>query len=319
MQKVTDLNLSTQYLISSKAAKAIQAFPFRRGHDDLTVMINTEKHISIAISLEMAEDWKQEVYDITSYDMALMDAVYTLMCNGHTVFPVDWIVKVMAGNIKMDVTDKKINAVIEGIKKLSQIRIKIDCTKEHNAFYREGNEPKDKVVYESFFLPAAEVDMQFVSNGKKGRGLKILETPAVYAYAEMTGQIINIPAALTCTRGILNDTDDVILIKRYVLKKVAGIVKENNIRNNKLSFYWYDRNAETDKGMFPALGYKWETLTRKKKCHIVGVVRSVLELLKEKGGITGYAEYRYGDSPNPSQPVMGFRIFYDRKITMFPT
>ena len=45
--------------------------------------------------------------NITQYDMAVMDAVYTLLVNGAVAFTPEMVVRIMSGNFEQDVNHRK--------------------------------------------------------------------------------------------------------------------------------------------------------------------------------------------------------------------
>lgn len=49
--------------------------------------------------------------NITQYDMAVMDAVYTLLVNGAVAFTPEMVVRIMSGNFEQDVKPQKSGAV----------------------------------------------------------------------------------------------------------------------------------------------------------------------------------------------------------------
>ena len=136
------------------------------------------------------------------------------------------------------------------------------------------------------------------------------------------------------TQQEFNDTDEAILIKRYVIKRVAQIVKKNSLNSNKISFLWLDKAEGEQRGLYPELGYKvpepkdyendadykkaakkWREKT---KPMINRVVKGTLETLKKASAITRYEEYREDGTKNPTSPVVGYKIYFDKKTTNLP-
>lgn len=121
------------------------------------------------------------------------------------------------------------------------------------------------------------------------------------------------------TQEKFNDTEESILIKRYVVRRIAQITHKNNLRSNKISFLWYDNKSENDRerGLYPELGYFPENYKdwKSKRKQINNVVKNTLQFLVDKNTIQDFKEYRNNDSNNPSEPIMGYKIFLvDTKV-----
>lgn len=203
------------------------------------------------------------------------------------------------------------------IKKLQNIRIKIDCTKEYNAYWNEkGKDPVENWTYESYLLPFGKIDTKYTTNGKLVTAYNVLEKPAIYRYAEMNHQIIDVPTFLFETQKKFRDTDDAIIIKRYVIKRVAQIVKANKLQSNKISFCWYDKGEK--RGLYSELGYKEEDYKnwRKKKSSINSVVKGTLQTLVDCKAISSFEVYREHGTKNPASPIDGYKIYYNPKNTV---
>ena len=48
------------------------------------------------------------------------------------------------------------------------------------------------------------------------------------------------------------------------------------------------------------------------------VVKGTLETLKKASAITRYEEYREDGTKNPTSPVVGYKIYFDKKNTNLP-
>jgi hypothetical protein len=259
--------------------------------------------------------------NITQYDLSVMDAAYTIMSQGPMIITPEWILRVMSGNPRQKLTEKKINEVKASIKKLQGVRIKVDCTEEYNAYQlKKGKNPVDSWTYESYLLPLGKIEARYEANGKIVTAYTVLEKPALYRYAEMNHQIVDVPAYLLATQEQFSDTDEAVLIKRYVIRRVAQIVKKNSIKSNKISFLWYDKKEDEERGLFPELGYKPENTPtwRKKKGKINDIVKGTLKTLVNGKAISGFEEYREDGTNNPASPIIGYKIYYDPKETVLP-
>lgn len=310
-EKLPVLNFSRQYMNNTKISWVLSTklISIAENHTRLNISINDT--IINCVDVWRDENITLSSDNVTQYDMAVMDAAYTIICSGQTILTAEWIAKVLSGNPKQKVTKKKIEAIRQSIDKLRYIHIKIDCTEEFNARRDTKNRVKD-CIYESYLLPIEKVTAIYEANGKEIVAYPVLSKPVLYQYAEIIHQIIDIPADLLDTHSIYHDTDEAILIKRYVIKRVAQILHKNKLNSNKISFLWYDRTKKEERGLFPELGYipdntdKW----RNKKRKINKIVKLTLESLQQKKVIKGYIPYHKDGTQNPASPIMGYKIFF---------
>ncbi len=245
---------------------------------------------------------------ITPFDMIVMDAAYTIYNHGYQCLTAEWIAKVLSGNRFQKVTTNKLDAINKSIDKLRNIHIKIDAKNE----IASRNDIKGKVtdyIYESYLLPVDKITTRYKANGKAIIAYEFIKKPALYEYAEVFHQIIHYPTAYLQTQKYFQDTDEAILIKRYVIKRVAQIKSNNKLSNNKISFEWSDKDGTH--GLYVELGYspdKSKSWRTKIKPKIVNVVKETLNALLSQGVIKGFNEYRNGKSRNPAEPVMGYEV-----------
>lgn len=310
-EKLPVLNFNKQYMNNTKISRILSTKPILL--DETYAQLRIEINDKI---INLVDVWRDENItlsrdDITPFDLAVMDAAYTIMCSGKMILTAEWIAKVLSGNPKQKITKKKIEAIRQSIDKLRYIHIQIDCSNEFN--YRKDTKNKiSDFKYESYLLPLDKITAVYQSNGKEIIAYPVLSKPALYRYAETIHQIVDVPADLLDTHKEYRDTDEAILIKRYVIKRVAQIVSNNKLNSNKISFLWYDREENEERGLFPELGYIPDNTRswRNKKQKINKIVKMTLKSLKDKGAIKSFEEYRENDTKNPAFPIMGYKIFY---------
>lgn len=320
-ERLPILNFNRQYMNNTKLGRILTTKQIDITQDEFNLNI-TDKVVNL-VNIWQDQHISLTNTNISPFDMAVLDATYTIMSQGLSVVTPEWIVRVMSGNnSKTAITKKKVDEVMESINKLQFVRIKVDCTEEYNAFQLEKKKkPVDYWGYESYLLPVGKVEARFDANGKKVVAYRILEKPALYRYAEMNKQIVDVPAELLETQEEFSDTSEAILIKRYVIKRVAQIVKRNSLNNNKVSFLWYDKKEDEERGLFPELGYKPDgsPAWRKKKGRINDIVKGTLKTLVDHNAITHYEEYRENGSKSPAAPIIGYKIYFNREKSSLPT
>lgn len=310
-EKLPVLNFDRQYMNNTKISRILSTkpIPIEDVASELKIPIN-DKIINL-VDIWRDENITLSTNNITQFDMAVMDAAYTIMCSGYMVITAEWIARVLSGNPNQKITPQKVGAIRRSIDKLRSVHIKIECKDEINA-RRDTKGKIDKFVYESYLLPLDKIEARYEANGKEIVAYPVLIKPALYRYAEIVHQIVDVPAELLDTHNEFRDTDEAILIKRYVIKRVAQIVKKNNLNSNKISFLWYDKDIKEERGLFPELGYVPDDTDawRDKKRKINKIVKLTLQSLKDKEAIVDFEPYREDGTKNPASPIKGYKIFY---------
>ena len=207
--------------------------------------------------------------DISPYDMAVMDAFYTLYKSGYQTFSLQTVIRVMSGNMDQDITAQKIARLKESVE------------------IQSGNQ----TVVE---------------------GYRLLELPALYAYAERIKQMISVPIELLAsTGGFLPDTDENVILKRYLLKRIARMKKEKaTVYSRRIRYEWYDRKTQREKGMFAELGYREEDFASRsswlnKRAKVHKAVKQILDAFRQAGYIAGYSETREGNAITGVEILLG--------------
>lgn len=300
---ITMPNINNEYMNNTKIAKTIST---NRGlistiDNNINLNINVMPKLNIMTTVDLVSDSNviiDSTIDITVYDMAVMDAIYTLSQVNCLSFTPQMICKVMSGNFKQYVTQKKIDKICNSIDKLRHIDIKIDCTEElearkkkiSNSLYNDNG----RILLNSYLLPVEELNVKS-GNQVTNIGFRLLEKPALYRYAECVNQIINIPIKLFQTQDELADNDEVILIKRYIIRKIALMTNDNNnITSNKIGLEWYDEQSSKTRGLYVELGYLPEDYNnwKEKKRKIREIIKGVLNNLKNNAIIKDYTPYK---------------------------
>lgn len=256
------------------------------------------KNVIVTIDLQKDKDVVLSSNNITLYDLAVMDSVYTLFKNGCTSFTPEMIVRIMAGNLKADVKPQKAGAVTKSLRKLALIRVTLDCTEEfksRNIPIREG----EKALYTDYLLPMSEIQIKAVNGNVRLNGFSLKEIPVLYDYAERIGRIATVPVALLEVPGI-TDTEDAILVKRYVIQRVEELKRARNKARLKNIIY-YDTALE--QGAMSDLWYDEDVKnSRDKKAKLHKMILKVLENFKKEAYIKGYIVLTEGKS------VLGVKI-----------
>ena len=92
-----------------------------------------KKNVFVDVDLHKDEHLQLSSPNVTQYDMAVLDAVYTLFVNKQSMFSPEMLLRIMSGNFEQDASPQKIGSITRSINKLRHIDIRIDYTDEARA------------------------------------------------------------------------------------------------------------------------------------------------------------------------------------------
>ena len=300
-----------EYMITSKVANYITTL------SDIfssTMQLTTipRKNIFITVDLTADKNLALSNTNITQYDLAVMDSVYTMLVDNVIAFTPEMVVRTMSGNFEQDVRPQKSGAVTRSLRKLSLIRISIDCTDELRARNKIGKD--QTAVLTSYLMPVREIELRSGNNQTVMKGFQLLEKPVLYTYAETVNQIIDVPTELleitdASGSGHLSDTDDVIIIKRALIRRIALMKNpKNHMDSDIIRYERYDPITGEKKGFFAKLGFKESdfknaTQWKKKKSSLNKIITTILNDLTKEKYINGYEIVKDG-----KQKIVGVKI-----------
>lgn len=219
-------SVNKEYMNICKVAKVISTnLGLFEDKIEFQVVTIPRKNICTNVNLKADKNIILSNPNITQYDLAVMDASYTLYVCGKMAFTPEMIVRTMSGNMKQTVSPQMIGAVTKSINKLKFIRIKIEYTDEMIA--RRKLKKGERASIESNLMPLRELDVR-LRNQKIVHGYQFSECPVLYKYAADINQIISVPTRLFETNAFLSDTDEVIVIKRYLIRRIEAMRSKKN-------------------------------------------------------------------------------------------
>lgn len=295
-----------EYLNNSKIANYISS---NNNLLDKTLQLTTipKKNIFVTVDLTTDENLSVTNQNITQYDMAVMDSVYTLLVNGTSSFTPEMIVRIMSGNFEQDVTPQKAGSVTKSLNKLSLIRISIDCTDELRMRKQIGNNKTAQLT--SYLMPIREITIRSANHQTEMKGFQLIEKPVLYTYAENIKQIMSVPTALLEAKNKISNTDDVIIIKRALIKRIE-IMKSNKnlINSNIINYERYDSKTGDTKGFLQTLGFNKNNYSnwKKKKSRLHNTITSILDIFIQDNYILGYTVITEG-----KQKINGIQIIFE--------
>ena len=253
------------------------------------------KNICVNVDLNIDTYLNMASLTLTPYDMAVIDAVHTLYFSGLDTFSTGMILRTMSGNMDQDATKQKVESISQSINKMRHIDISIEYTEE--AKVRKLIPQNGTAVIKSYLLPVEDI-ICHAPNGRAIHAYRILKSSALYDYAVQIHQIICVPSTILDTHdSSLNDTDEVIILKRYLIKRIEGMKNpKNNLDSKEIIYSWYSAKTHSSKGLLYELGITAENysdsawLNKKSKLH--QTVKKILDCFKSKGYIYSYTEIR---------------------------
>ena len=302
--EVPNLSIKKQYISVSFLQRVL------RQEDSIIINYGTEpeeyciRQINLNFSIHSVNQAINNTH-LTYWDMVVMDAIYTIMKNINNIMTVDMIAQVISGDLHQKITTKRRTAIEQTIYKLKSIK----C---HISQGEVPNKIKD-AKYDGYLLSIEKVKARYKSNGTEKDAYMISEIPILYQHAESGHKIIAIPADYLDLQTNINNTDEVVMIKRYVINRVMQIVDEKKrFNSDRLSFYWEEHTGKESKskGLFAELGYCPDDSNywKKVKSRINKTVIASLERLKILAVIKAYTPYREDGTNNPASPIKGYII-----------
>lgn len=159
----------------------------------------------------------------TPYDSAVYSGVITLYEAENNVITPAMVYRAMNGLTDSEyVNPSTLSKVAKSIEKNRKSQLAIDFTEEAQQYMRAYEEPgKDfKTTYEGDLLVADKITVK--NNGVEQTAYKILRKPILYEYAETVGQVISVPICLLQTKGGVRSTEDVIVLREYLLRQIEN-------------------------------------------------------------------------------------------------
>ncbi|RXM73650.1 hypothetical protein DP144_13865 [Clostridium tetani] len=222
----------------------------------------------------------------TPYDRVVHNAVCSLYEAGNTEFTALMVYRCMNGLVNNEkVSPQAVGAVTKSLDKVSRIRCKIDWTAEAQA--RGVN--IDNGLLEGNILATKKITV--TTSGKTIEAYQLLDKPILYTYAQTTKQVITIPIKLLQTKEKLRSTDEVIVIREYLIRRIE-VIKNSNKHSNKIL---YD-------SIFKEMGLINPTKQKKEK--VRKAVKEILNYWINENYITKFEEYKEG------RTFKGLNLFY---------
>lgn len=216
----------------------------------------------------------------TAYDRAVHNAVISLWEAGNRAFTPEMVYRAMNGLTGDEkISQTAVDKVEKSIDKSLSIKAKINCSEAVTAY-----KSKAKAVLQANLLEARKGILKTESGTKKTAYVFISEKfkPILYEYNQITKQIISVKPNLLQTKKALNTTEETIVIREYLLRRIEEIKNPKTQISNKIKF----------NSVIELLHI--ENLTKQKKSKIKDQIEKLLKHYVAINYIKGYAEYKAG-------------------------
>ena len=257
-----------------------------------TLQTKDKRAVGVDISIRFDPQVLGKEVTITAYDMAVMDAVYTLYVYHDLQVSDATILRTMYGKRDLDITLEKVRQLHNSIYRLSQITVCVECSEEFRA--RRIINKDENVTYQGNLLPLEGDRDDYVITGLS----------PTYQYAQQIGQYATVPSEILQAGDVQNSVE-ILLLRRYLIKRIAAMRnRRNRMFSKRIALEWWDHKQKRYSGLLPHLGYDPEKnpVPRKKKSTLCQAIRAILTGLQRSNYIAGYVEVRQG------QKIIGYEV-----------
>jgi len=273
----------TFYIVNNKLANEMTKDFVDQGQIDLLVMDSPklgEILTYVFLNYEGSDISITGKYHFGAYDRALHNAVCSLWAAGNNIVTPAMVYRTVNGMTEQEKVSKQaLETVFQSLYNSRFLKLIADYTEEAKA---RGIKGVDKFKIDSYLLPAEVITVE--SGGHEVQAFKILKTPPLYEYAQITGQIIGVPMSLLDTREATRNTEDIIPIREYVLRRIETMQKNGKMRNR----IRYDT-------IFDNVGIAITSRVQKERLR--EYISSILELWKTRDNyIKDFREYKEGNA-----------------------
>lgn len=220
---------------------------------------------------------------IEAYDLAVMDAIYTLHYYRQDIVTVIMIQRVLSGDMCQEVTLSQKRKIKDSVDKLSMLTVYVDI--EDIAQKRRWDV---KTKRKGKLLPVTRQKCR-TNNGRIVDGYMIRDCPIICWITQMMRQIVSVPIGFMDLQ--LPNTTQYILLQRYLLRRIMMMRNGNNgVVSNRIRFA-YDRTDNN--GLLDAVDiYPQDYISwRKKKHDIRKCIVRILDAMIDRQIINQYHEY----------------------------
>jgi len=247
---------------------------------------NAKKEVTTKVMLAY-DNKKIELYDknrkYMPYDREVYDGVVTLFAAGNDTITPAMVYRAMNGLTETEyIKPETLEKVRDSLDKSMRIYTVIDYTEEAKMY----NKKIDKTTYEGYLLAGEKITVKI--NGESHEAYKIFN-PILYKYAQVSGQIISVPIKVLQTKNAVRSTDEVIVIRGYLLRQIEWMRNTKTTRSDVITYQAIYDELDIPKDIFNAKAY--ENKTRLIRNH----TKAVLDEWQDQAYIVQYGEIKDGN------------------------
>jgi len=221
---------------------------------------------------------------LTAYDREVLNAVCSLIEAGNQQFTTAMVYRAMNGRTDSnEVWPESLLKVSKSIDKLRYTNLTIDYTEQAEAWSKKGSKIKNP-KRDDMLISAERIRANV--NGEDVEAFSFNKEPILLTYSKEIGQVLIVPMKLLDTSKKLNTTDEVTVIRAYLIRRVEGMKAKNRLHSREIR---YDTLIEES-----GLQLSGQAHPARKRQKIREAVSKILEHFKEQSAIKEYAEYKTG-------------------------
>ena len=265
------------YISNNKLANEMIKDFVSKGNKELVVIKTPKKGEIITYNSLTYDDKNINIsgrHEFTAYDRTVHNAVCSLYAAGNEVVTSSMVYRAMNGMSESEyIKPVTLESVTNSLDKSRFLKLQVDFTDEARA----RGLHVDETTIESYLLAAKKIKVR--TGGTILEAYKILDKPVLYQYAQQTKQILSVPLKLLDTKKATRNTEEIIPIKEYLIRRIE-IMKYSKNMGNKILY-------ET---LFEEVGI--ENPSRDKSFDLRKGIKAILELWKNEKYIKNFEEYK---------------------------
>lgn len=197
---------------------------------NIQLLVGGKKDIVTACMITIDENINfPNGYRLNEYDRAVYNAVTSLYVVGNEIITIDMIYRAMTGKTKSNLkAQKHLEEIQKSMDKLRHTNANIDLTNEFNQ--RNSNKLQEYILND-MLLNWKSIRVKV--KDKIVMGYQIHSIPILYEYANIVGQVLTVDINILDIP--LDNTDKIITLKNYLIRRVEGIKGKNNLKNNHIN------------------------------------------------------------------------------------
>lgn len=245
---------------------------------NLDVSGKRERGVKTVVSLSFESNDVELSKPMTPFDRTVHNAVATLWHEGVRTFTTRQVWYAMTGKDKQP-NKEQAERLEKSLDKQRFTRAVVDFTAEaRGRRLKLDGEPLKSCTIDAYMLNAEKVDIES-ANGRKVTGYVINKPPVLYWQASSIGQVATYPVRMLDTSDVMQDTDENIVIKSYLLNRIE-LMRGKSKLSNRIRY-------ET---VYEQVGV--DSPDKKQRKRINDTVCRLLDHWASMGHIKGYTEYK---------------------------